>query len=195
MSLIIRPALASDAASCAAVYAPYASESCVTFESPAPDAAEFARRIAEVTRCYPWLVCELDGAFAGYAYAHRFRERRAFDWDVELSIYLAAGLTGRGIGAALYGALFELLRRQGIVNAYATIATPNAASERLHEKMGLRRLFTLENTAWKLGQWRDLSYYSIRLNDLAPAPAPIIPYPELGNDAVRRACGRNGGAA
>ena len=61
--------------------------------------------------------------------------------------------------------------------------------------MGLRRLFTLEDTAWKLGQWRDLSYYSIRLNGLAPAPAPIIPYPELGSDAVRRACGRNGGAA
>ena len=134
MSYTIRPATAADGAACAGIYAPYTGTA-ITFESPAPDAAEMSRRIDEAASGgYPWLVCERDGLAAGYAYAHRFRVRAAYDWDAELSVYLAPEATGRGIGEALYGAVIELLAHQGFVNAYGTVSVPNRPSERLHEK-------------------------------------------------------------
>lgn len=97
MEYKIRPATAADAAAAAGIYAPYIGTT-VTFESPAPDEAEMARRIEEVTAFYPWLVCERSGEVIGYSYAHRFRTRAAFDWAVELSVYLSPAAKGRGIG-------------------------------------------------------------------------------------------------
>lgn len=131
MPFSIRPVRPEDAAALAAIYAPYTA-TCITFESPAPPAEEFAGRIAAVSAHYPWLVCERDGAPIGYAYAHRFRERAAYDWDAELSVYLAPEARGRGVGKALYSALLSLLTLQGFINAYGTVAVPNVPSERLH---------------------------------------------------------------
>ena len=131
MSYNIHPATRADAAACAAIYAPYVGTT-ITFESPAPDENEMARRIEETTAFYPWLVCECVGEVLGYAYAHRFRTRAAFDWTVELSVYLSPAAKGRGIGRALYSAVTDILRRQGCVNAIGVVATPNAPSERLH---------------------------------------------------------------
>lgn len=187
MAYLIRPAGASDAAGCAAVYGPY-THTVVTFEAPEPDAAEFARRIEDITRRYPWLVCVSEGRPLGYAYAHRFRERAAYDWDTELSVYLAPEATGLGAGTALYGALCELLTAQGFVNAYGTVAVPNPPSERLHEKCGFTHLFTMRRTGWKLGRWLDLAYYLRPLGEYAAAPAPVTPFPELDAEYVRGVC-------
>ena len=103
-----RPASVSDAAACAAVYAPYI-DTAITFEYPAPGADEFARRIEGTMRVYPWLVCESGGAVTGYAYAHRFRERAAYDWSAELSVNLAPGPRA----AARLRALRRALRAAG----------------------------------------------------------------------------------
>ena len=108
MPYTIRPATTADGAACAAIYAPYI-ETAVTFESPAPDAAELSRRIADTLRGYPWLVCERDGEVLGYAYAHRYRPRAAFDWTSEFSIYMSQTKRGHGAGAALYNAVAEVL--------------------------------------------------------------------------------------
>ena len=187
MSYTIRPASAADAAACAAIYAPYI-ETAVTFESPAPDAAELARRIEDTMRVYPWLVCERSGHVIGYAYAHRYRPRAAFDWTAEFSIYMDGGERGHGAGAALYNAVAELVAAQGCIVAYGLVSTPNAPSERLHEKCGFVRRHTLENCGWKLGEWRNLTYFERRLAPMPERPAPIRRFGELDSGFVRGVC-------
>lgn len=123
MRFTIRPVSALDAEALWEIYAPYTLTP-LTYEYPAPDLEEFARRIARVSDIYPYLVCEADGLPVGYAYAHRYRERASYDWDAELSIYLSPSAQGRGIGRALYTALFSLLRVQGFVNVYGCVAAP-----------------------------------------------------------------------
>lgn len=187
MPYTIRPATTADGAACTAIYAPYI-ETAVTFESPAPDAAELSRRIADTLRGYPWLVCERDGEVLGYAYAHRYRPRAAFDWTSEFSIYMSQTKRGHGAGAALYNAVAELMTAQGYIVAYGLVSTPNEPSERLHEKCGFKRMFTLENCAWKLGEWRDLTYYMRSLAPMSDAPAPVRAFPELEAGFVRSVC-------
>lgn len=135
MRFTIRPVSALDAEALWEIYAPYTLTP-LTYEYPAPDLEEFARRIARVSDIYPYLVCEADGLPVGYAYAHRYRERASYDWDAELSIYLSPSAQGRGIGRALYTALFSLLRVQGFVNVYGCVAAPNPPSEHLHAAHG-----------------------------------------------------------
>ena len=97
MSYKIRTALPSDGAALSAIYAPY-TETAITYEYPAPTAEEFSARIAAISAHYPFIVCESDGRALGYAYSHRYRERAAYDWDTELSIYFDRAETGRGLG-------------------------------------------------------------------------------------------------
>ena len=119
-----------------AIYAPYVRDTAITFEYEVPTAAEFGARLHHVLPEYPWLVCRAPGQVLGYAYAHRHMERAAYGWNVECSVYVLGSARGRGVGRALYGALLELLRLQGVVNAYGCIAVPNEASEALHRTTG-----------------------------------------------------------
>lgn len=112
---------ARDAVACAAIYAPYVSDSGTSFEDVAPTAAELAERIAQTSRSYPWLVMEDAGRVVGFAYASRHRERAGYRWAVEVAIYVDPAHQGRGAGRRLYGALLELLRRQGLRVACAGI--------------------------------------------------------------------------
>ena len=81
---------------------------------------------------YPYLVCEIDGVMAGYAYAHRYKERAAYQWDAELSVYLREDYARRGIGRAFYTALMEILKAQNVRNVYGIVTSPNPPSEALH---------------------------------------------------------------
>jgi L-amino acid N-acyltransferase YncA len=177
MDLVIRLAdPPRDADAVAAIYRPAVESSIATFEEVAPDAAEMARRIGAVLPRTPWLVAELDGAVVGYAYASIHRERPGYRWSVDVSVYVGAGLGGRGIGRALYGELIPLLRGQGFVNAYAGIALPNPASVALHEAIGMRRIGVYERVGFKLGAWHDVAWFGMRLADPAatpPEPGPV----------------------
>ena len=108
-----------DSAACAAIYAPSVEGSPTSFEELAPDAAEFAARIARVGATHPWLVAEDGGEVVGYAYGCEHAERRAYRWAVDVSIYIAATSRGQGVGRELYRELFERLRRQGFRTACA----------------------------------------------------------------------------
>lgn len=187
MNSKIRTAKASDGPALAAIYAPY-TETVLTFEYPAPTAEEFARRVETVTAEYPFLVCEQEGRPVGYAYAHRYRERAAYDWDAELSVYLEAGSTGKGIGRALYRALLDILYMQGYINIYGTVSVPNPASEGLHESLGFRRVYTDEKTGWKFGRWLDLAFYRLQLRPYADEPERVTRFPELDEAKVAKAC-------
>ena len=175
MSLAIRAATPDDAEAIAAIYAPYVTGTTITFEVDPPDGAEIARRIAAVTRAYPWLVGERDGSVVGYAYATRYRERAAYRWVCETAIYLAKEATGQRLGAPLYTALLDALEDHGYVAAVGVIALPNRPSVRLHEKLDFERVGTQPRIGFKNGTWCDVGLWQL---DLAPRRrAPAEPGP------------------
>jgi phosphinothricin acetyltransferase len=156
-----------DAAACAAIYAPHVEGSAVSFEERAPDAEEMARRIERVSSSHAWLVAEQEGRVLGYAYACPFQSRPAYRWSASVSVYVAAGERERGVGRALYGALFDLLRRRGYRQACAGITLPNPASVGLHESLGFAPAGVSREIGWKHGAWRDVGWWQL---ELAPPP-------------------------
>lgn len=149
--VIVRIATSEDAPSLLAVYEPYIRETAITFEYEVPSAAEFAQRIRSVSPGFPWIVCEIDGQTAGYAYASRFRPRAAFQWDAEVSIYLCESCHRLGIASALYACMEEFLTQQGYFNLYALITHPHPASEGFHAHRGFRPLGIYKATGYKFG--------------------------------------------
>lgn len=173
-----------DAAACAAIYAPSVERTPTSFEEQAPGVAELAARIERVAATHPWLVAEQDGAVVGYAYACPHAERPAYRWAADVSIYVADGHQGEGIGRALYEELFARLRRQGLRTAVAGITLPNRASIALHESLGFVRVGVLEGIGWKQGAWRDVGWWQLQLapqGEERPAePRPPEPGPAPG---------------
>ena len=180
MSDVIRDAdPASDAAACAAIYAPHVEGSAVSFDEGAPDAAELAARIERYGSSHAWLVAERGGEVVGYAYATAFNERPAYRWSASVSVYIAEGARGEGVGRALYQALFARLRERGFRMACAGITLPNRASVGLHEALGFERSGINREIGWKEGAWRDVGYWQLYLLPDAedPPSAPLPPRP------------------
>ena len=123
MSRLFRMATEADAQALLAIYAPY-TRGTASFEDGPPALEEFAARIRDISAVYPYIVCEVDGEIAGYAYAHLYKERAAYRWNVEVTIYLSPAFHRRGIGRALMQRLLEMLRRQGVRMAYSCITCP-----------------------------------------------------------------------
>jgi L-amino acid N-acyltransferase YncA len=154
----VRDANAHDAEACAAIYAPYVTDTTITFEYEPPSAAEMARRIAAAQRAHAWLVLEDDGRVVGYAYAGPYKERAAYRWSSEVSVYLEMGRRRSGSGRLLYEALFERLAERGFRTLVAVMTLPNDASEDLHRAMGFEPIGTFRRVGWKHGQWRDVAW-------------------------------------
>lgn len=173
----IRNVQITDAAALAEIYRPYVEETAITFEYDAPSAEAFGRRIVFLSAHYPFLVAEdEDGRIVGYAYASTFKDRAAYDWSVETSIYVARDLRGHGVGRALYERLEAELLRRDIRNMYACLASPrpgndrlDEASRRFHEHLGFRLVGTFHQCAYKFGQWYDMIWME---KFLAPHAAP-----------------------
>jgi L-amino acid N-acyltransferase YncA len=159
-----------DAPAVAAIYRPAVESSIATFEEVAPSADEMGERMRTILERLPWLVAEVDGAVIGYAYAGPHRARAGYRWSVDISVYIDPSQHGRGVGRALYDRLLAILRRAGYINVYAGIALPNAASVRLHEAIGMQRIAVYERVGWKLGAWRDVAWFGLRLSDPAGRP-------------------------
>jgi phosphinothricin acetyltransferase len=153
-----------DASACAAIYAPYVSDSAVSFEEKAPTAGEMARRIGQISATHPWLVVEHDGKVAGFAYASPHRERAAYRWAADVAVYVHSAHHRSGLGRQLYEALLDLLRRQRLHIACAGIALPNAASVGLHEALGFEPVGVYRNIGFKAGAWRDVGWWQLQLN-------------------------------
>jgi phosphinothricin acetyltransferase len=164
---------ARDAAACAAIYAPHVEDSAVSFEERAPDAAELAARIERYGASHVWLVAERGGEVVGYAYATAFNERPAYRWSASVSVYVAEGARGQGVGRALYEALFDCLRERGVRMACAGITLPNEASVGLHEALGFERTGVNREIGFKEGAWHDVGWFQLEL-----VPAPDGPPPE-----------------
>lgn len=152
---MIRAATPSDAAACAALYAPYVTDTAISFETDPPDAAEMARRIAGA---HAWFVLDEGGRVAGFAYAHPFATRAAYRWSCETSIYLELGRRRTGAGRALYETLFTRLRERGFCRAFAGMTLPNDASAGLHRALGFEPAGVYRRVGWKNGAWHDVAW-------------------------------------
>ncbi len=175
----IRIAASTDAEAIRAIYAPYIATS-VTFEETVPTPEAFQARTDKVLTTYPYLVAELDGKIVGYAYAHELREREAYQWNAELSVYLAPEAQGHGLGRVLYQALIDACQACGIKVVFGIVTSPNEPSARLHAALGFESAFTWRHAGYTCDQWRDVTWYVKYLTDtFEDAPSTPTPFPTL----------------
>ena len=183
---IIRLASPSDARGILDIYGPYVRDTSLTFETETPSVEAFGERIAVYLHLCPWLVCEIDGRIAGYAYANKYRERVGYQWSVECSAYIhndfLAAHVGTALYTALYTALFEILKRQGFFNVYAVINLPNDRSVAFHERLGFEYFATYKNVGYKLGKWKNVGWWQLILNEYIDEPAPPVPFQYMNKD-------------
>ena len=171
MEWSIRDAVTGDAAQILAIYAPYVTDTCVSFETEVPSVEEFTRRISEILKSYAYLVCEARGEIVGYAYAGSHRSRPAYRFSAEPSVYIKREYHRQGIGRALYQRLIARLRERGYYTLCAGVALPNEGSVGLHHAMGFRDIGVYHNIGYKLGEWRDTLWMEMPLRDYGAPPA------------------------
>ena len=184
--ITIRTAVLQDAEALLEIYAPYVKNTAITFEYDVPTVEEFAGRMSNVLRRYPYLVGEVDGEPAGYAYAGPFKERAAYDWAVETTVYVKEDMKKHGIGRALYEALEKTLAAQGILNLNACIAFPEKEDEYLttdsvkfHKKMGFSEVGRFHKCGCKFGRWYDMVWMEKHIGTHEENPAEVRSFAEV----------------
>lgn len=175
---MIRSATPADAAAIRAIYAPHVTDSATSFETEVPSVDEIRRRIEAILPTHPWLVDDdpgkpeqAAGGVTGYAYAGPHRARAAYQWAAEVSVYVDGRARRRGVARALYEALLERLRAQGVALALAGITLPNDASVGFHESLGFRPVGVFPALGFKHGAWHDVGWWTLRLRDTSPPGA------------------------
>ena len=178
---MIRIARADDADAVHAIYAPAITETAVTFETELPGVEAMRLRIINRLQQYPWLVWEESGEVRAYAYATRFRERAAYDWIAETSIYVHANARRRGIARHLYDVLLDVMRFQGINQAVGVITLPGDVSVSLHEAMGFTPAGVWRQSGYKLGQWWDVGVWQKELQTPMNPPVQVRAFSSLAD--------------
>ena len=179
MPPVIRLACEDDAELIQAIYAPIVRDTAISFEMDVPTVPEMRRRITNTLESLPWLVCENQRDILGYAYAGPHRARTAYQWSVEVSVYVKDDARRLGVGRAVYRSLFDLLALQGFWNAYAGITLPNPASVGLHESMGFRTVGIYRKVGYKLASWHDVGWWQLPLREHDGPPEPPTHLPSL----------------
>jgi L-amino acid N-acyltransferase YncA len=184
MANIIRVATNDDAAGMLEIYAPFILNSGITQETEVPSVEDFQQRVISNLAERPWLVCEINNEIAGYAYAGKHRDRKGYQWCTEPSVYILEKYFGLGVADALYTALFDILKLQGYVNAYAVITLPNDRSIAFHKKFGFSYLTTYKKIGYKLGQWHDVGWMQYDINFHNKDPKDPIKFPDIDRAAI-----------
>jgi phosphinothricin acetyltransferase len=174
MNPIIRLAERTDVPGILEIYSPFILETAVTFEETVPDEESFWKRIQEIMTELPFLVCEIDGRIAGYAYASAYRSRASYRWTKEVSVYVHPDFHRRRVAQALYTSLNEMVRYQGIADLLAIITIPNESSVAFHEQFGYRKCGEFLKVGYKLGQWQNVGWFELFLQDEAQSPKDRI---------------------
>lgn len=172
----IRLANPSDAASFLSIYAPYVENTAITFEYEVPSIEDFGNRIEKTLGKYPYLVAEEDGVVLGYAYASTYYARAAYDWAVELSVYVSQDARGKGVGSKLYNELEDLLDQMGYMHFLACVSLPNEDSIAFHTKRGYQQVAYFPKIGYKLERWHDIVWLQKSLDKQAK---PIKPLKEM----------------
>ena len=179
----LRRAVPEDAPRLVEIYGYYVEKTAISFEYTVPSPEKFRGRMERIMRRYPYLVAEVDGRVAGYAYAGAFVGRAAYDWACELTIYLDHDARKHGMGRAPYEALADRLQAMGILNLYACIGYPQVEDEyltrnsaRFHEHLGFALVGTFHNCGYKFGRWYDMVWMEKILGEHRPDQPPVQPY-------------------
>lgn len=175
----IRLVRSTDAPQILEIYSYYIQKTAITFETEIPSIVDFYQRIENISKYYPWIVYEREGKIIGYAYANQHKHRSAYQWAVDVTIYLNIDSRGEGIGKKLYSVLFDILKPQGFYNVYAGIAQPNEISNKIHESFGFRKIATYKNVGFKLGKWYSVSWFELLLQERRNTPSPFIPISKM----------------
>lgn len=176
---MIRVARADDAEAVHAIYSPAVTDTAITFETELPGVAVMRERILARLQHYPWLVWEESGEVLAYAYATRFRERAAYDWIAETSIYVRGDARRRGIARHLYGTLLDVMRLQGIQQAVGVITLPGEVSVALHEAMGFTPAGVWRKAGYKQACWWDVGVWQKELRPAENPPSPVQAFASL----------------
>lgn len=189
---VICEATPEDAGELLDIYSYYVENTAATFEVRPPTLTEFTGRIIGAQKKYPYLLITHDEEIMGFAFAHAFRERPAYDYAAEVTIYLRHDLRRRGYGKILYTALEEELKRMGVISLYACVALPSGEDEHLsmdspvfHEALGYRRCAEFRNCGYKFGTWYTMVWMEKILCDFPDRPAPLTSYPDLMNQTAK----------
>ena len=173
---LVKPA---DYAAILNIYSPYVTSTAVTFEYDVPSLSDFSERIKNICSHYPCLVCEANGEIIGYCYSGIHRVKTAYQWSTECTIYIAQAYHRKGIAKELYKTLFAILKLQGFVNVYAGVSVPNEQSEKFHIKSGFTEIGLFEKIGYKLGQWHNLKFFQLILNEHSANPLPPVSIGEV----------------
>jgi len=193
MSPIIRLAEKRDVPGILEIYAPFILETSVTFEEIVPDEASFWKRIQGIMAELPYLVCEIDGRIAGYAYATGYRSRASYRWSKEVTVYIHPDFHRRGVADALYTSLHEMAKYQGVANMLAIITMPNKPSVGFHEHFGYVKCGEFSKVGYKQNQWQNVGWFELFLQDENEAPKDrIIPLNEITGLPVFQEAIQNG---
>jgi L-amino acid N-acyltransferase YncA len=184
--MLLRLANEKDAEGILVIYSPYIINTSFTFETGVPSVKEFGDRIKSYLVNWPWLVCEIDGKIAGYAYGSKYRERVGYQWCVECSVYVHDDFKRRGVAKALYTALFEILKQQGYRNVYAVINLPNDSSVQFHEICGFKWFANYENAGYKLGKWKTVGWWQLIINEYSDEPLPPIKFSAMDSAVINK---------
>lgn len=177
MAREIRTARPDDAEGCLEIYRPLIEETAISFELEPPTVAVMRERMNAVQAHHPWLVAVNDGEIEGYAYARSFRNRPAYGWTAETTLYVRSARRGLGIGRGLGTSLIACLRLQRFRTLVSVVALPNPASIRLHQALGYRSVGVFHHVGWKLGRWHDTAWYEldlVRKDQPAAEPSPVL---------------------
>ena len=163
MPIEIRSATTIDAEAIQRIYAPFVLETAISFEDVPPSVDEMAGRIMSTQKTHPWLVALDGGQVCGYVYASAHRERAAYRYSADTTVYIAPEAQRRGVGRALYAELLPELKRRGVHMAFAGIALPNPASVALHASMGFAPVGIYREVGFKFGRWHDVGWWQRQL--------------------------------
>lgn len=180
----MRLATPADAEQILAIYTPYITDTTITFEYTVPSVSEFRQRIEAITATYPYVVYEVDQQIVGYAYVTKQRDRTAYQWNVELSVYFDQQFHGQGRGHKLCQAVLALATLQNIHNVYSLVTVPNPSSEKLHAKLGFSPLCVFEKTGYKFTDWHDVAWFQKHLIAHTQAPPAFLPIGDVAEQQL-----------
>ena len=168
----LRTVDAKDAEDINKIYSPVVITNAASFDVIPPTVEEMKRKILKTIKTLPWIVCEYNNTLVGYCYACQHRDREAYNWSVELAVYVHHDWHKRGIAKLLYTKLFEILKILGYYNIYAGITSQNTGSVAFHRKMGMEEIGVFKNVGYKLNKWHDVVWmYGVLQDHTVPPKA------------------------